>query len=182
MLPLAQEADQLLQPLDISERPEGKGMILHARYSETVGATARGHHTPTEGQPAPLRGGEAAGCGVDRDDTISQPGDTAAGEETVVTGCDFPAAEFVRQEFVEEWKEQEPFVGLDQQDGWMAAAFCQRQCGVETSESTSGDNDRSRTRRTCPPPWGPSVCGGRPRAGLRHAVWDRGWWRCSSEP
>ena len=79
-----------------------EAVFSYAGDAEIIGLGTRGQHQAAEGQAAAAGGMHLGRLGVDAHNPVLQPGHPFAGQQTVVAGCDFPAAQFAAQQFVEQ--------------------------------------------------------------------------------
>ena len=71
---------------------------------------------------------------------------TGTRQQAVVAGGDLPGAQLAAEELVEQGKEQEAIVGLDQQQGRMAGLGGQGQSGVEPAKPATNDHNGGSLR------------------------------------
>ena len=139
---LPQSFDQLIQAFHIGQGAEEQAMLPGPGHPEGFIATTGGQHQLAELDAAAAGHVHLMAVGVYRRNPIPQPGHATAGEQGVVAGANFPAAQLAAEQLVEQGQKQEALARFDQQDRRVVTLAGQGQSRVETSEATTGDYHR----------------------------------------
>ena len=113
---LPQSFDQLIQALHIGQGAEEQAMLLGPGHPEGFISPPGGQHQLAELEAAAAGRLHLMAVGVYCRDPIPQPGHATAGEQGVVAGANFPAAQLAAEQLVEQGQKQEALARFDQQD------------------------------------------------------------------